>query len=122
MESSGAQIDFDHLRQYVGDDDELTAEVFGLFKNQVDLWSSSLIPDLDDDTWYMMAHSLKGTALAIGANHFAKTCEQAELLIGEGKRPGSRDVMIEKMETAISETMIEIQRWEYKQTIKKMKS
>jgi len=121
MTETQAQIDFEHLRQYVGDDPILTAEVFGLFKNQVDLWSTQLIPDLDDDSWTMMAHSLKGTARAIGAMELAKYCEKAEELVGEGKRPGARDVIIEKMETAISQIMIEISRWEYRQTLNEMR-
>ncbi len=116
------QIDFDHLNRYVGGDIGLTAEVFGLFKNQVDLWSSSLVPDLEDDSWEMMTHSLKGTARAIGATRLAQICEEAEVLIGEGKRPGAREVFVGKIEGAIGQIMIEIQRWEYRQTILKMKS
>ncbi len=116
-----SQIDFDHLRQYVGDDAALTAEVFGLFKNQVDLWSPQMQADLDDDSWSMMAHSLKGTARAIGAVQLAEICETAESLIGEGKRPGARAVAIDKMEASIGQIMIEISRWEYRQTILKMK-
>ena len=116
------QIDFAHLSRYVGDDPVLTAEVFGLFKNQVDLWSSSLVADLEDDSWEMMTHSLKGTARAIGATNLAQICEEAEELIGEGKRPGSREVFVGKIESSIGQVMIEIQRWEYRQTILKMKS
>ena len=117
-----AQIDFEHLRRYVGEDAGLTAEVFGLFKNQVDLWSPQLQADLDDSSWEMMTHSLKGTARAIGAMQLAQICESAESLTGDGQRPGSRAVAIEKMESAISQIMIEIARWEYRQTILHMKS
>jgi len=115
-------IDFDHLRQYVGDDPAMTAEIFGLFKNQVDLWAPSLVPDLDDDAWAMMTHSIKGTANAIGALELARHCEHAEALIGEGKRPGAREVSVENIDNEIGQIMIEIQRWEYQQTIQKMKS
>lgn len=117
-----SHIDFDHLRRYVGDDPDLTAEVFGLFKNQVDLWSPQLRPELDDDSWSMMAHSLKGTSRAIGAMGLAELCEKAEGLIGDDKRPGAREVLIEKIESAIDQIMIEIGRWEYRQTILQMKS
>ena len=117
-----SHIDFDHLRRYVGDDPQLTAEIFGLFKNQVDLWSPQLRADLDDDSWSMMAHSLKGTSRAIGATRLAELCEKAEELVGEARRPGSRDVIVEKMETSIDQIMIEIGRWEYRQTILQMKS
>jgi len=122
MTEPSEQIDFEHLRRYVGDDPHLTAEVFGLFKNQVDLWSPQLRADLDDDHWAMMAHSLKGTARAIGAMGLADQCEKAEELIGEGKRPGAREVMLEKIESSISLIMIEISRWEYRQTIRQMKA
>ena len=43
IDDSETEIDFDHLNKYVGGDPELTAEVFGLFKNQVDMWGLSLI-------------------------------------------------------------------------------
>jgi len=115
-------IDFEHLKRYVGNDPALTAEVFGLFKNQVDLWSSRLNSDLDDDSWSMMAHSLKGTARAIGAMSLAEQCEQAESQIGEGRRPGAREVAVNNIENLIDQIMIEIQRWEYRQTIIQMKS
>jgi len=117
-----SQIDFEHLRRYVGDDPALTAEVFGLFKNQVDLWSSQFNPNLDDDSWAMMTHSLKGTARAIGATSLAEICEDSESLVADGKRPGGREVAIEKIESSVSQILIEISRWEYRQTIKDMKS
>lgn len=112
-----SHINFEHLRRYVGDDSELTAEIFGLFKNQVDLWAPQLRPDLDDESWSMMAHSLKGTSRAIGAMGLAELCEKGETLVGEGKRPGAREVLIEKIETMMDQIMIEIGRWEYRQTI-----
>ncbi len=122
MTESRDHIDFEHLKRYVGDDPELTAEVFGLFKNQVDLWSGSFVPDLDDDNWSMMAHSMKGTSRAIGAMGLADKFEQAESLMGEDNRPGARAVLLEKIENDISAIIIEIGRWEYRQTILKMKS
>jgi len=122
MTESQDHIDFEHLKRYVGDDPELTAEVFGLFKNQVDLWSGSFVTDLDDESWSMMAHSMKGTSRAIGAMGLADKFEQAEALLGDGNRPGARAVLLEKIEDGVSAIMIEISRWEYRQTILKMKS
>jgi len=45
------EIDFDHLNQYVGGDADLTREVFGLFRNQVEMWGKGLTADADDDMW-----------------------------------------------------------------------
>jgi len=39
---SEPEINFDHLNQYVGGDISLTKEVFGLFKNQIDMWEKQL--------------------------------------------------------------------------------
>ncbi len=118
---SDSEIDFDHLNQYVGGDAALTAEVFGLFKNQVDMWGKSLTVEAEDDIWAAVTHSLKGTARAVGAIRLAIACERAETLVGEGKRPGGREVAVQNIEFRISRTIIEIQRWEYRQTIKKIK-
>ena len=118
---SETEIDFDHLNQYVAGDPELTAEVFGLFKNQVDMLGRSLILDAEDDSWKAVTHSLKGTALAVGATKLAELCEKAEGLVGEGNRPGGRDVAIQNIEFRIARTMAEIQRWEYRQTLRKMR-
>ncbi len=115
------EIDFDHLNQYVGGDIGLTKEIFGLFKNQVDMWSRSLVADADDEIWAGLTHSLKGTAKAVGATRLAEVCESAESLIGEGARPAARQVAVEKLEHRISRVMIEIARWEYAQKIKEMR-
>jgi len=118
---SETEIDFDHLNQYVAGDPDLTAEVFGLFKNQVDMLGRSLLLEADDDTWQAVTHSLRGTALAVGATKLAALCERAEELIGESKRPGGREVAIQNIEFRISRTIAEIQRWEYRQTLNRMR-
>ncbi len=119
---SDNEIDFDHLNQYVGGDISLTKEIFSLFKNQIDMWSRSFKPDTPDDVWSAMTHSLKGTARAVGAMRLAEICQTAEGLIGDNNRPGAREVIVEKMESAISRVTIEIQRWEYRQSIKDLKA
>lgn len=119
---SETEIDFDHLNQYVGGDILLTKEVFGLFKNQIDMWSKALVADADDGVWAGLTHSLKGTAKAIGATRLADVCENAEDLIGENARPAARQVAVDQLEYRISRTMIEIQRWEYRQTMNEMRS
>jgi HPt (histidine-containing phosphotransfer) domain-containing protein len=118
---SETEIDFDHLNQYVAGDADLTAEVFGLFKNQVDMLGRSLLREANDETWQAVTHSLRGTALAVGATKLAELCGKAEQLIGAGNRLGGRDVAIQDIEFRISRTMAEIQRWEYRQTLNRMR-
>ncbi len=116
------EIDFDHLNQYVSGDISLTKEIFSLFKNQVDMWTRSLRPETEDEVWGAMAHSLKGTARAVGAMGLAEYCERAEAMVGKGNRPGARDVIIEKIESSIARVKIEINRWEYQQSIRDLKN
>jgi len=116
------EIDFAHLNQYVGGDPVLTREVFGLFRNQVEIWGKSLNADADDDLWYNVLHSLKGSARAVGAMGLAEACEKAESLQGDDRRPGAREVAVETLESRISQVLDEIIRWEYKDDMRQLRS
>lgn len=108
------EIDFLHLNQYVNGDPDLTREVFGLFRNQVEMWGRGLTVDAEDDVWSSVTHSLKGSARAVGAMGLAEACETAEGLTGDDRRPGAREVAVETLEHRISQVLSEIVRWEYK--------
>ena len=116
------EIDFAHLNQYVDGDPVLTREVFGLFRNQVEIWGKSLNADADDDLWYNVLHSLKGSARAVGAMGLAEACEKAEGLQGDDRRPGAREVAVETLESRISQVLDEIIRWEYKDDMRQLRS
>jgi len=120
-ESPQTEIDFDHLNRYVGGDPELTREVFGLFRNQVEMWGRGLTADADDDMWANVTHSLKGSARAVGALKLAEACTQAEELVGDDRRPGAREVAVETLEHRISQVLSEIVRWEYKDDMRRLK-
>lgn len=112
--TDSSEIDFDHLNQYVSGDPELTREIFGLFRNQVEMWGRGLTADADDEIWSSVTHSLKGSARAVGAVGLAEACEKAEDLVGDDRRPGAREVAVEALEARISQVLSEIVRWEYK--------
>jgi len=120
--SDSPEIDFAHLNQYVAGDPELTREVFGLFRNQVEMWGRGLTADADDEIWASVTHSLKGSARAVGAIGLADACEKAESLIGDDRRPGAREVAVEALEFRISQVLDEIVRWEYKDDMRILKS
>lgn len=121
-DSKISEIDFDHLNRYVAGDAGLTREVFGMFRNQVDMLSRSLTSDADDDLWAHVTHSLKGSALAVGAIKLAEQCERAEALIGDDRRPGAREVAVETIEYRISQTLADIVRWEYRDDMNRLRS
>jgi len=84
-------IDFSHLEHYVGGDQAIIREVLALFSDQ----ARTVLPTLDPagpiDQWRNAAHSLKGSALGIGAIALASACGDAEL---------ARDATVEQKEAA----------------------
>lgn len=117
-----SEIDFTHLKQYVGDDIELTAEVFSLFRHQVEMWIRALQFDTDDETWKSVMHSLKGTANAVGALNLASLCKTGEGIIGTRRNDESRKKHIHDLNFTIDRVLIEIQRWEYRRTLASLRS
>ncbi len=115
-------IDYNHIRQYTGDDDELIAEIFSLFKNQVEMWSRGMDAKSDDDSWSAVMHSLKGSANAVGAMELVELCAHGEGMVGGNKSEIRRLAHIDEVKFAIEQVMIEIARWEYKQRIDKIRS
>jgi len=116
------EIDFEHIKQYVGDDTALIKEVFGLFKNQVEMWSRGMTPQANDDDWGAVMHSLKGSARAVGAHNLAALCEQGEKLTGSLGGLETRKAYIHDVQFSIEKVLIEIGRWEYTQTLASMRS
>ncbi len=121
-QDSKPEIDFSHLKQYVGGDIALTAEVFGLFKHQVDMWQKLLNADADDESWVSVMHSLKGSARAVGAMGLADICEDGEAMVGARNGKALREPAVQNIEFSIERVLIEIGRWEYRQTLASLRS
>jgi HPt (histidine-containing phosphotransfer) domain-containing protein len=71
-------IDFSHLEQYVGGDQAIIREVLALFSDQARTVLPVLDPAGPSEQWRNAAHSLKGSALGIGATALAAACGDAE--------------------------------------------
>jgi HPt (histidine-containing phosphotransfer) domain-containing protein len=71
-------IDFNHLEHYVGGDQAIIREVLALFSDQARTVLPLLDPEGSVDQWRSAAHSLKGSALGIGAAALAVACGDAE--------------------------------------------
>ncbi len=71
-------IDFNHLEHYVGGDQGIIREVLALFSDQARTVLPLLDPEGPSDQWRSAAHSLKGSALGIGAGPLAEACGEAE--------------------------------------------
>ena len=81
FDSAAPVFDLGHLQRYTLGDRELQCEVLGLFREQI---ASSIVAlneavnSNDTSAWRMAAHTLKGSAWAVGAFRLAEAAETAE--------------------------------------------
>jgi HPt (histidine-containing phosphotransfer) domain-containing protein len=83
-ETSSQPVDLTHLARYTLGDRALEREVLELFCTQSVLYLEQLRAALSDKAWKEAAHSLKGSARAVGAWRAAQAAERAEALQGDG--------------------------------------
>ena len=73
-------IDHQHLSKYTMGDRELEQEVLDLFAEQLPTIVAKLQRADSANAWFEAAHTLKGSARAVGANSIAELALQAEKL------------------------------------------
>ncbi len=73
-------LDVTHLSTMTGSDVSLAVEVIDIFRQQTEMWTRILDPALPKNQWADAAHSIKGTALSVGALRLAAACGRAEAL------------------------------------------
>lgn len=78
--SPQAPIDLTHLRRFTLGDQHLELEVLNLFIDQTPVTIAALRTADSDRDWVNAAHTLKGSARAVGAWRLAKLAERAERL------------------------------------------
>lgn len=71
-------VDLTHLRRYTLGDRQLELEVLGLFAGELPKTLAALRRAANDKDWYMAAHTLKGSARAVGAWRLARAAQVAE--------------------------------------------
>jgi HPt (histidine-containing phosphotransfer) domain-containing protein len=89
-------IDFSHLEHYVGNDKAIIREVLALFSDQARTVLPTLDPSGSVEQWRHAAHSLKGSALGIGALALAEACGEAE----QGKEADVADKILARARIA----------------------
>lgn len=95
-------LDIAHLRRFTLGDKHLETEILGLFIVQVPITIAALKQAETDGDWYVAAHSLKGSARAVGARRLALLAAQAERLGGISD-PNACRMMICMLEEAAKE-------------------
>ena len=98
-------VDFSQIERVAAGDRALVLEVLALFQGQAPLWAAALEPAADAEAWRNAAHSLKGSALAIGAGALAEACDAAE--IAAAVSPQARQPLGERVKSALAATLQE---------------
>ena len=84
-------IDLVHLSKYTLGNRDLENELMGLFRAQADVYLGRLAEAATDADWVSAAHSLKGSAKALGAWRLADLAEFAERGAAVSERPDALD-------------------------------
>lgn len=92
-------IDFSHLRRYTLGNARLEREVLELFCSHAPVLLAELRAAGTEKSWREAAHSLKGSALAIGAWEVARGAEQAELAAAPQSEWGE---IVTRLEAAVA--------------------
>ncbi|MDP1906672.1 MAG: Hpt domain-containing protein [Hyphomicrobium sp.] len=95
-------IDHEHLRRYTLGDPGLELEILGLFAGQLPITIGALEHATTDKDWGMAAHTLKGSARAVGAWPLAALAEDAERLTTNADS-GRRAAILRRLEAAADE-------------------
>ena len=100
--ASSRPVDLVHLSRYTLGERELEQEVLELFCTQATIYLERLRQAGSDKDWKDAAHSLKGSASAIGAWRAAEAAERAEAMSGEALAQG-RALRLREIEFAVRE-------------------
>ena len=82
-------LDRNHLARYTLGDAALEREVLGLFVDQIPETLDALDRAEGDEGRVMAAHTLKGSARAVGAGRLAAVAEAVERAAREGRATGA---------------------------------
>jgi HPt (histidine-containing phosphotransfer) domain-containing protein len=100
--ASSRPVDLVHLSRYTLGERELEREVLELFCSQSLLYIERLRLAKSDKDWKDAAHSLKGSAQAIGAWRAGDAAERAEALSGDALAE-FRAVRLSEIESSVRE-------------------
>jgi len=113
-------VDFGHLESYAAGDTALIDEVLGMFREQAALWVRLFDPDGPPGGWRDAAHSLKGSALGVGAFQLAKACDIAE--VAADANAGEKSALLERIRDALDAALADIAAYTHEQALQSLKT
>lgn len=113
-------VDFAHLERYAGHDQALVDEVLSIFREQAAMWLRLLDPRAPGEAWRDAAHSLKGSALGVGAFALADECEAAEL--ASGANEVERTVALDRIKDALDLALADVAAYAHEQALRSLRN
>jgi HPt (histidine-containing phosphotransfer) domain-containing protein len=113
-------VDFAHLERYAGHDQALVDEVLSIFREQAAMWLRLLDPRAAGGAWRDAAHSLKGSALGVGAFALADECEAAEL--ASGANEVERTVALDRIKDALDLALADVAAYAHEQALRSLRN
>lgn len=92
-------IDHGHLARFTQGNRQLESEVLSLFANHLPTIIAQLHEAATSRDWRIAAHTLKGSARAVGAGELARLAEEAEGMPGPAEA-AARERLIHDIEAA----------------------
>jgi HPt (histidine-containing phosphotransfer) domain-containing protein len=111
-------VNFKHLETYAAGDQAVVDEVLAIFREQAAMWIRLLDPAAEGEGWRDAAHTLKGSALGVGAFALADECEAAELADAD---PGRRASLLESVRTELDRALADIAAYAHEQALKSLR-
>jgi HPt (histidine-containing phosphotransfer) domain-containing protein len=88
-----AVLDREHLARYTMQNPELEREIIGLFLTQLPSVLDMVRTSRDQAKWKLATHTLKGSAVAVGAARIAEVARQLEDMAASGSEPLRRKLL-----------------------------
>ncbi len=113
-------VDFEHLERFAAGDRQVIDEVLAIFREQAGMWLRLLDPSVANSAWRDAAHTLKGSALGLGAHDLATACAAAELAADSDLT--ERTLKLEKVRDALDLALADIAAYAHEQALRSLKS
>ena len=94
--------------------------LLALFREQAALWMRLLDPAAENDAWRDAAHTLKGSALGVGATALGQACAAAEQ--AAGMNTVERTIRLERVRDALEAALADIAAYTHEQALKSLKT
>ena len=112
-------VDFNYLETYASGDQTVIDEVLEIFREQAGMWLKLLDPGAEGSAWRDAAHTLKGSALGVGAHDLAEACAAAEQAAGDDL--AQRTLKLDRVRDALDLALADIAAYAHEQALNSLK-